>query len=121
MVTGIVGIMEAPKSALSRQNKRRKWLWILIAIAVVIVLIVIIVPTATILGGRHHPKGLDSSVLLPLYVYPLADAWDPLYRAYVAIEPEVPSSPLWVLTCSQVERNVSSQLHGHHQPRQWTR
>lgn len=45
------------------------------------VLIVVIVPPAVILSGRHKSKGLASSVILPLYIYPLGDAWEPLYDA----------------------------------------
>ena len=73
--------MEAPRSALHRQKRRSRLTWMIIAIVVLVVLIVVIVPTAVILGGKHHSNGLSSSVMVPLYIYPLAGAWDPLYNA----------------------------------------
>lgn len=56
------------------------------SIVVLVILVVIIVPTAVILSDRQSSKGLASSLILPLYIYPLADnghAWQPLYNAYV--------------------------------------
>jgi flagellar basal body-associated protein FliL len=75
--------MEAPRRAANRQKQRSRRFWIIVAIAVLVVLIVIIVPTAVILSGRHKSTGLASSILLPLYIYPLGNAWEPLYNAYV--------------------------------------
>jgi flagellar basal body-associated protein FliL len=75
--------MEAPRRAANRQKQRSRRFWIIIAIIVLVVLVVIIVPTAVVLGGRTKSTGLASSVILPLYIYPLGDAWKPLYDAYV--------------------------------------
>lgn len=80
--------MEAPRRAANRQKQRSRRFWIIVAIAVLVVLVVIIVPTAVILSGRHNSKGLASSIILPLYIYPLlrddgTSAWDPLYNACV--------------------------------------
>jgi len=77
--------MEAPRRAANRQKQRSRRFWIIVAIAVLVVLIVIIVPTAVILSGRHSSKGLASSIILPLYIYPVtrdgSSAWQPLYSA----------------------------------------
>lgn len=49
---------------------------------VVALLLVIIVPTAVILKKDHDGSiGLPATVLLPLYLYPTDDAWEPLYKA----------------------------------------
>ena len=75
--------MEAPRRAANRQKQRSRRFWIIIAIIVLVVLIAVIVPTAVILSGRHKSTGLASSVLLPLYIYPVNGSWVPLYDAYV--------------------------------------
>jgi flagellar basal body-associated protein FliL len=75
--------MEAPRRAANRQKQRSRRFWIIVAIVVLVVLVVIIVPTAVILSGRHKSTGLASSVLLPLYIYPVNRSWQPLYDAYV--------------------------------------
>lgn len=77
--------MEAPRRAANRQKQRSRRFWIILSVVVLVVLIVVIVPTAVILSGRQRSKGLASSVILPLYIYPLDDAWQPLYNAYVLI------------------------------------
>ena len=79
--------MEAPRRAANRQKQRSRRFWIIVSIVVLVVLVVIIVPTAVILSGRQSSKGLASSLILPLYIYPLAEdghAWQPLYNAYVS-------------------------------------
>jgi flagellar basal body-associated protein FliL len=73
--------MEAPRRAANRQKQRSRRFWIIVAVAVLVVLLVIIVPTAVIFSGRHKSTGLASSIILPLYIYPLGDAWGPLYNA----------------------------------------
>ncbi|KAM0719794.1 hypothetical protein Q7P37_003928 [Cladosporium fusiforme] len=73
--------MEAPRRAANRQKQRSRRFWIILSVVVLVVLIVVIVPTAVILSGRQRSKGLASSVILPLYIYPLDDAWQPLYNA----------------------------------------
>jgi len=75
--------MEAPRRAANRQKQRSRRFWIIVAVAVLVVIIVIVVPIAVIFSGRHKSTGLASSILLPLYIYPLDDAWAPLYDAYV--------------------------------------
>jgi hypothetical protein len=75
--------MEAPRRAANRQKQRSRRFWIIVAIAVLVVLIVIIVPTAVILSGRQSSKGLASSIILPLYIYPMQNSWEPLYNACV--------------------------------------
>jgi hypothetical protein len=73
--------MEAPRSILGRQKRRARWFRWVNALAAVAVLIVIIVPLAVILPGRRHVKGMPSTALIPLYAYPTAEAWEPLFRA----------------------------------------
>lgn len=75
--------MEAPRRAANRQKQRSRRFWLIVAVVVFVVLIVVIVPTAVILSGRHSSKGLASSLILPLYIYPVNDAWQPLWNAYV--------------------------------------
>lgn len=81
--------MEAPRRAANRQKQRSQRFWIILSIVVLVVLIVIIVPTAVILSGRHSSNGLASSILLPLYIYPLGDRWQPLYDACVLQAPYI--------------------------------
>jgi flagellar basal body-associated protein FliL len=74
--------MEAPRHAKHRETRRSRRNWWILAIVALVVLIVVIVPTAVVLTDKkHQSNGLRSSVLLPLYVYPLAGAWQPLYNA----------------------------------------
>lgn len=71
--------MEQPQVA-PKRGRRNKWLAIACAIAVVVVLVVVIVPCAVILPKRNR-GALRSNVLVPLYIYPVPGAWDPLYDA----------------------------------------
>lgn len=75
--------MEAPQQLLQRAQRRRKRIWITAAVvAAIIGLLVIIVPCAVLLPHKAGPIQ-PAVLLLPLYIYPTADAWEPLYRAYV--------------------------------------
>ena len=72
--------MEAPQRVLEgaqRARKRRRWI---VALVVVLALLVVIVPCAVLLPEDAR-SGLTSTILLPLYIYPVSNAWDPLYRA----------------------------------------
>ncbi|RMZ75832.1 hypothetical protein DV737_g5105, partial [Chaetothyriales sp. CBS 132003] len=74
--------MEAPANLLYKQSTHSKCRRIsLISVVVIAALLILIIPLAIILPRKGQPKGLASSVLLPLYIYPSSSAWDPLYKA----------------------------------------
>jgi hypothetical protein len=54
-------------------------LWILLAVAV----LALVIPLA-VMFGRKKARTPDSSILVPLYIYPSPGAWDPLYTAIKA-------------------------------------
>lgn len=73
--------MEAPSRLLHRQSRRSRCCYLsIISAAVIVALLVLIVPLATILPNRRRSHGLPSSILLPLYIYPVPGAWDPLFK-----------------------------------------
>lgn len=51
-------------------------LWVFLAVAV----IVIVVPLA-VMFGKKKSRSLQSTILVPLYVYPHPGAWDPLFNS----------------------------------------
>ncbi|GAB7365320.1 hypothetical protein MBLNU230_g6401t1 [Neophaeotheca triangularis] len=80
--------MEAPQGLLKRGQRKRKRLWAIGAAVVVVILIVIIVPCAILLPDNSH-GGKASTALIPLYIYPVDDAWAPLFRS-ITDNPSVP-------------------------------
>ena len=50
---------------------------------IIAVILAIIIPVAVVFSRRKHSKGLASTVLVPLYIYPDTGAWDPLYEVLV--------------------------------------
>lgn len=80
--------MEAPAHIArkkTRRSKRTKWL-LIGAIITVIVIIAIAVPAGVLLNrGGNKEEGLSSNAIIPLYIYPLAGAWDDMFKAYESI------------------------------------
>ncbi|KID74995.1 uncharacterized protein G6M90_00g055870 [Metarhizium brunneum] len=67
---------------LPRPWRRSKWFWPGVALVAVAVIIVIVVPLAVLLPRRNRPQQPPTNVILPLYIYPLADSsWSPVYDA----------------------------------------
>jgi hypothetical protein len=76
-------IREARAKMLRINSKvKRPWCLTIGLVIIVVIIIVIVVPLAVILPGRGHAKGQKSTVLFPLYIYPVANStWNPLYKA----------------------------------------
>jgi ABC-type phosphate transport system permease subunit len=72
--------MDAPKRTSRRKSPRFKYLLFAIVVIIVIALLAIIIPLV-VLQKERLAKGLKSNVLVPLYIYPAANAWNPLYDA----------------------------------------
>nr|OQO24450.1 hypothetical protein B0A51_10169 [Rachicladosporium sp. CCFEE 5018] len=73
--------MEAPRRNLNRQRQRSRKTWVIVAAVLLVVILAVVIPVAVVISRRHHSTGLPSEILLPLYIYPLAGAWEPLYNA----------------------------------------
>jgi hypothetical protein len=68
-------------SHLPRGKSRRFKCYTLICAMIVAILLAIVVPLAVILPRNSAvTKGVKSTVLVPLYIYPAPGAWDPLYE-----------------------------------------
>ncbi|EFY94704.1 spherulation-specific family 4 protein [Metarhizium robertsii] len=67
---------------LPRPWRRSKWFWPGVALVAVAVIIAIVVPLAVLLPRRNRKQQPPTNVILPLYIYPLADSsWSPVYDA----------------------------------------
>ncbi|KID95492.1 spherulin 4-like cell surface protein, partial [Metarhizium majus ARSEF 297] len=67
---------------LPRPWRRSKWFWPAVAAVAVAVIIAIVVPLAVLLPRRNRKQQPPTNVILPLYIYPLADStWSPVYDA----------------------------------------
>jgi hypothetical protein len=63
-----------------KNPKRIKYISI-ISVVIFLAILALIISLAVILPKRTKlPKGLASTVLVPLYIYPLDGAWEPLYE-----------------------------------------
>ena len=70
---------DAITSRVLRRKSKRFWYF---SLAIVLLLILaVIIPVAFVFSQRRHPKGLKSTVLVPLYIYPVPGAWEPLHEA----------------------------------------
>ncbi|KAK4561666.1 hypothetical protein LTR86_004345 [Recurvomyces mirabilis] len=73
--------MEAPRTALHerdiRKTRRRR---ILVAIAALLVVAIVVIVVAVIFSKKRQ-HGLESTILVPLYIYPANGSWDSLYKA----------------------------------------
>lgn len=66
---------------IARQNRSKRTKRIVLAVIGLIIVLAIVIPVAVVISNRHSSKGLVSSVLVPLYIYPSQGAWDPLFNA----------------------------------------
>jgi hypothetical protein len=73
--------MDAPKRTFRGKPSRFRCLLIALVVIIVVALLAIIIPLVVILPKERLAKGFKSNVLVPLYIYPAADAWNPLYDA----------------------------------------
>lgn len=73
--------MDLPRRTPHRKSTRSRRLLIALVALVILVLLAIIIPLALILPKESVPQILKSNVLVPLYIYPAANAWTPLYDA----------------------------------------
>lgn len=79
--------MEAVDRIVARKQRRKRLRWVLIVGgAACIVILAVVTPVAMMLSkkkGQTVPfskTGVKSNILFPLYIYPDATAWDPLYQ-----------------------------------------
>lgn len=74
--------MDSLRRISRRKSTRFKFLLIALVALVVLVLLAIIIPLALIIPKEIVPtQNLKSNILVPLYIYPAANAWNPLYDA----------------------------------------
>jgi len=79
--------MEANNRIYARGRRSKKFRYITIGVVIFIVLLIVIIPIAVLVPKSRSTKGLTSNIILPLYIYPLNGAWDPLYEVLVAFFP----------------------------------
>ena len=78
-------LMEALKRSINRKTRRsRRCIYISVA-AVFLGIIAIVTPVALVFSRFDHSRGISSTVLVPLYVYPNPGAWKPLYDVLVLL------------------------------------
>ncbi|ERF71976.1 hypothetical protein EPUS_07446 [Endocarpon pusillum Z07020] len=65
-------------------RRKRKRFWYFSLAIVFLVILAVVLPVAFVFSRRRHPKGLKSTVLVPLYIYPIPGAWEPLHEAIIA-------------------------------------
>ncbi|KAK5170097.1 uncharacterized protein LTR77_004681 [Saxophila tyrrhenica] len=74
--------MEAPQEVLRRAQRRRKRCCISTAVAAAtVVLLAIVIPCALLLSDIQPGPTQPAAILLPLYIYPSRNAWEPLFNA----------------------------------------
>ena len=73
--------MASPNRTAGKRSTRFKCLLIALVVIIVVVLLAVIIPLTAILPKEKNHKGFRSNVLVPLYIYPAANAWNPLYDA----------------------------------------
>jgi hypothetical protein len=73
--------MEAPLRTLRRKQSKRSKCLTIAGVILFLVILAIVIPLAVILPRKKQSKGLKSTAIIPLYIYPEAGAWDPLYEA----------------------------------------
>jgi len=73
--------MPTPQDLLRRAQERRKRCCISLALFItVVVILIIVIPCGLLLPGTKGPMH-PVTVLLPLYIYPAFNAWEPLSKA----------------------------------------
>ncbi|PKY07970.1 cell surface spherulin 4-like protein [Aspergillus campestris IBT 28561] len=80
--------MEPEKHVSRRWRERRRSKIILATLASIALLAVIIPPAVVVTLRKKNSMGPKSSVFVPLYVYPAAEAWAPLEKV-ISTHPEV--------------------------------
>jgi len=74
--------MEGIHSIVARQKRTRRLRLIIAAIVVLAVIVAIVIPVGIIVSKKKpNVKGIASTIIVPLYIYPGPNAWDPLYNA----------------------------------------
>jgi hypothetical protein len=74
--------MEGIHSIEKRQKRSRTLRWIIAGIVILAVIVAVVVPVGIIVSKKKPAvKGIASTIIVPLYIYPNATAWDPLYKA----------------------------------------
>lgn len=73
--------MDLPRRTTRKKSTRSKYLLIGLVAIIVVVLLAIIIPLTLTLPKEGLRKTFKSNVLVPLYIYPVANAWAPLYDA----------------------------------------
>lgn len=73
--------MEAPDRILRRSSRRSKWCITIVVAVVLTIVVAIVVGVAVSLSEKKERRNLAATILLPLYIYPDPEAWDPLFDA----------------------------------------
>jgi hypothetical protein len=77
--------MEGIQAIIARRQKVKRLRLVVCACAVLLIIVLAIAIPLALKGGRRSSPvpGLQSDILVPLYIYPVPGAWDPLFSAYV--------------------------------------
>ncbi|KAG9234923.1 Spherulation-specific family 4 [Amylocarpus encephaloides] len=68
-------------SRVFRGRSKRFKCWSIISVVLLVIILAVVIPIAVIFSRRSSTvKGIKSTVLVPLYIYPSPGAWDPLYK-----------------------------------------
>ena len=73
--------MEAPDRILRRSSRRSKWCITAVVVVVLVVVAAVVAGVAVALSNKKESRGLLTTILVPLYIYPDPGAWDPLLKA----------------------------------------
>lgn len=76
--------MQGIDQIVASRKKTKRLRLVIAAIVVLAVIVAIVVPIGIILSKKKAKAPalvFGSTVIVPLYIYPDANAWDPLYKA----------------------------------------
>jgi hypothetical protein len=74
--------MQGIDQIVASRKKTKRLRLVIAAIVVLAVIVAIVVPVGIILSKKKAPALVfGSTVIVPLYIYPDANAWDPLFKA----------------------------------------
>lgn len=80
--------MEAPSKMVKRKRtaSQKCCLYSIVALVLILIILVIAIPLAVLLPKKDHVveytgPGVSTSIIVPLYMYPGDNAWNPLYEA----------------------------------------
>jgi Spherulation-specific family 4 len=77
--------MERPDRILRRSKRRSKCCITGVVAVLTVVVVAVVVAAAVTMTRKNHARDLDTTLLVPLYIYPDPGSWDPLFESSVCL------------------------------------